>query len=289
MSNYTLQNDVAPDKEIQRLDDLHDCITRYLGGRLSFAPLETLSPSSILEVGSGSGAWAIQAAKQFPTARVTAADMADLPDRVLPPNLVFEKMDLTAPLPFKPESFDIIHARLVIMHLPHGMDMLRQVAKYVKPGGWLLMEEPDDDCFWDNGGPPGPNLQALLTAWHRSMRDREAEPCIGRMLASELRGLGTFAEVNSYYVDIPLSNQSSSKDTLSSHHLHFTDDSRGVSSENQLGECWQRTIKSIIPIIRPRVFKYGITDEVLGGVLEELGDPEKRLTTRMYFTWSQKL
>jgi hypothetical protein len=34
-----------------RLDDLHDSITRFLGGRLSLAPLEHTSPSSILELG----------------------------------------------------------------------------------------------------------------------------------------------------------------------------------------------------------------------------------------------
>lgn len=93
--------------------------------------------------------------------------------------------------------------------LPHDPDILRQITKCLKPGGRLLVEESDDDCFWDDGGCPGPKLETLLHAWHRSMRERGAEPCIGRLLEAELRSLGAFAEVNTYYIDIPLSGKSS--------------------------------------------------------------------------------
>ncbi|KAJ3575311.1 hypothetical protein NP233_g1182 [Leucocoprinus birnbaumii] len=306
MSNYTIQNDdIAPEQEVERLDDLHVSITGYLDGRLSFAPLESLSPSLILELGSGSGAWyvrmtflaiddnnlsrAIQAAKQFPNARVTAADMTELPARVLPPNMAFKKVDLTQTLPFDRESFDIIHARLTMMHvreflpaqtlepevltmykLPQAMDILRRVTQCLKSGGWLIVEEPDDDCFWNNGGPPGRNIEKLLGAWHRSMRERGAEPCIGRLLEDDLRALGMFTEIHSHYVDIPLSNQSS------------------VTSENQLGAGWQRTMRRVIPMLKQSLSSYGITDAILEAAQSELDDPEKSLTTRMYFTWSKK-
>lgn len=167
------------------------------------------------------------------------------------------------------------------------MDVLQRVAEHLKPGGWLLLEDPDDDCFWDDGGPPGPNIQALLGAWHRSMRERGSEPCIGRMLEAELRSLGTFAEVNSHYIDIPLSGQSSGM-------LFWwrfpgqTDVSHEVLIENQLGEGWQRTMQGVISIIRDGLVTYGVTSENMDGALTELKDPTKKLTTRMYFTWSKK-
>ena len=38
-------------------------------------------------------------------------------DSPIPPNLTFQKVDLTEPFPFPNESFDIVHARLVMMHV----------------------------------------------------------------------------------------------------------------------------------------------------------------------------
>lgn len=35
----------------------------------------------------------------------------------IPPNLIFQKVDLTQDLPFEEKKFDVIHARLVIMHV----------------------------------------------------------------------------------------------------------------------------------------------------------------------------
>ncbi|KAG6878074.1 hypothetical protein C0992_008654 [Termitomyces sp. T32_za158] len=65
----------------------------------------------------GSGAWAIQAAQTFPEAIVTAIDVTCLPPRPLPPNIQFLQLDVTKPLSLQLESFDIIHARFVFVHV----------------------------------------------------------------------------------------------------------------------------------------------------------------------------
>ncbi|KAG6894081.1 hypothetical protein C0992_007578, partial [Termitomyces sp. T32_za158] len=62
-----------------RLDELHMGIKAYMKGALTFADIKP--PGSILDLGAGSGAWAIQAAHQYPNATVIAADLSPLPDR----------------------------------------------------------------------------------------------------------------------------------------------------------------------------------------------------------------
>ncbi|TFY50335.1 hypothetical protein EVG20_g11580 [Dentipellis fragilis] len=64
-----------------RLDATHIGITQFIDGRLTPAPIENSNPQKVLELGAGSGAWAIQAAKHFPEAEVIASDINPLPPR----------------------------------------------------------------------------------------------------------------------------------------------------------------------------------------------------------------
>ncbi|KAL0957297.1 hypothetical protein HGRIS_001109 [Hohenbuehelia grisea] len=140
-SSYVFQHAFGVPEEIKRLDELHEGISEYFDQHLALVDLSDMQPQNILELGAGSGAWAIQAALQFPKATVLAADKASLPERPFPPNVVFRKVDLTErPLQFIKAGYDIVHAWLVMMHLPSGPGILRHVCKLVKPGGWLIVE-----------------------------------------------------------------------------------------------------------------------------------------------------
>ena len=48
---------------------------------------------------------------------------------------------ITDPLPAA--QFDLVHTRLVLTHLPEGERVLKKMSDAVKPGGWILVEEPD--------------------------------------------------------------------------------------------------------------------------------------------------
>jgi len=43
----------------------------------------------------------------------------------------------------EPESFDLIHGRAALIHVPQFNDVLAAVLRALRPGGWLLLEEPD--------------------------------------------------------------------------------------------------------------------------------------------------
>ncbi|KAH9846778.1 S-adenosyl-L-methionine-dependent methyltransferase [Lenzites betulinus] len=248
--------------------ELHIGIAEFLGGRLSFADLQHTSPTCILEVGSGSGAWirAIQAAQAFPQANVIAIDQNPIPRRPLPTNLEFRKVDITQPFPFEDESFDIVHARLVIMHV----NVLRRAIRLVKPGGWLLVEDPDDDNMQDGGKLPGPGVNAFLHAWLRIVRVRGAEPCIGRNLERILLSSGVFEEVNVRKVVIPISGNSTDP------------------ALNKLGLAWKVNIARLAKDLPQRFANDGITEEVARGYLEEVQDPMRSLTTDFYFVHARK-
>jgi SAM-dependent methyltransferase len=64
-------------------------------------------------------------------------------DPLTAPNLEVRQHNLvTDPLPVA--TFDLVHTRLVLMHLAEREQILPRLVAVLKPGGWLLLEEHDN-------------------------------------------------------------------------------------------------------------------------------------------------
>ncbi|MEU5884542.1 class I SAM-dependent methyltransferase [Spirillospora sp. NPDC047279] len=93
-----------------------------------------------LEVGAGTGSIARWLASQVPGGEVVATDLNEaLLARLTGPNLVPLRHDVTVD-PFPESSFDVIHARFVLSHLPGRLDVLRRMSSWLRPGGFLMFE-----------------------------------------------------------------------------------------------------------------------------------------------------
>jgi 2-polyprenyl-3-methyl-5-hydroxy-6-metoxy-1,4-benzoquinol methylase len=98
-----------------------------------------------LDAGSGPGSIAAWLADQVPDGEVVAADR-DV--RLLNPlskshhNLRPTQVDLTDPASLTAlGTFDLVHARFVLMHQRTWAQMLRGLASTVAPGGWLVLSD----------------------------------------------------------------------------------------------------------------------------------------------------
>ncbi|KAJ6622905.1 S-adenosyl-L-methionine-dependent methyltransferase [Mycena sp. CBHHK59/15] len=106
---------------------------------------ELLSPAgpsrAILDVGCGSGIWAIEMAEAFPHAQVIGVDLASDVKLPAPPNFRFVQMDITLDLPpsLNEVGYDIIHARCVTGHLKDPATFVQMAHKALKPGGLLIL------------------------------------------------------------------------------------------------------------------------------------------------------
>ncbi|MGH3813056.1 MAG: class I SAM-dependent methyltransferase [Pseudonocardiaceae bacterium] len=97
-----------------------------------------------LEAGAGAGSIARWLCSQVgPTGRVLAADLdTRFLDQLDEPNLDVQRMDLRSDeLPRG--SFDLIHARALLMHIPQREQILDSLIAALRPGGVLLLEEAD--------------------------------------------------------------------------------------------------------------------------------------------------
>jgi ubiquinone/menaquinone biosynthesis C-methylase UbiE len=141
MSDYVLDN--AWQHERERLDTMTG---PYDDESLAFCVAAGLSAGwRCLEVGPGTGRFAQRLADAVGEAgHVLAVDIETrLAAHVAGPNLDVRRLDVrTEPLP--QAEFDLVHARLVVEHLPNRADVLARLVAALKPGGWLVVEDFDN-------------------------------------------------------------------------------------------------------------------------------------------------
>jgi 2-polyprenyl-3-methyl-5-hydroxy-6-metoxy-1,4-benzoquinol methylase len=97
------------------------------------------------EVGAGGGSITRWLCAQVGSrGRVLATDLdTRFVEELNHDNLDVLRMDLrTDELPA--EAFDLVHARVVLMHIPQREQILDALLATLRPGGWLFLEEVDD-------------------------------------------------------------------------------------------------------------------------------------------------
>lgn len=147
-----------------------------------------------LEVGAGAGTIARWLADRVaPGGSVVATDLhTALLEPLAGDSLEVQEHDIVND-ELEPSSFDLIHARQVLMHLPERTEVLGKLAEATKPGGWLLIE--DSDASTDLPDPEAPlEMQALYKKVMREVYDfvvdRGVDPDFGCRLYGLLRRLG---------------------------------------------------------------------------------------------------
>ena len=118
----------------------------------------------------------------------------------------------TASLP--PRSFDLVHARYVLIHMPDYEAALDRMLGCLKPGGWIVIEEPD---FSASRGVTGPkeelaSVRKVNQTIEQMYRGLGMDFMLGLKLPSLLqrRGIRSLAVEN----DAPLSAGGSGMATI---------------------------------------------------------------------------
>lgn len=198
---YVLPYDV---EELNRLDFQHYMLRATLHGNYA-APID--EPSSILDVGTGTGRWARELAVTFPDARVIGVDINPPPDEAAergrpddlrPDNFTFAPGNILEGLAFPDGSFDFVHQRALLAAVPHDRWPLvaRELARLTAPGGWVESLEVTELV---NSGPATTQLVTWLKA---TLAMRGVDMADGGRVADCLRQAG-LANVTSRATRMP--------------------------------------------------------------------------------------
>jgi SAM-dependent methyltransferase len=92
------------------------------------------------------------------------------------------------------EQFDLVHARLVLVHVPERAAALATMIGALKPGGWILLEEADPGLqplvCPDEYGPEQALANRLKLGFRSLMADCGVDLSFGRKLPRLLRTAG---------------------------------------------------------------------------------------------------
>ena len=105
-------------------------------GKLFTAPISKERLHRVLDIGTGTGIWAIDFADEYPGASVLGVDLSPIQPTFTPPNLAFQIDDLEEPWTFS-EKFDFIYSRMMIGSIGSYPRLYQQCFDNLAPGGWI--------------------------------------------------------------------------------------------------------------------------------------------------------
>ena len=153
-----------------------------------------------LDVGAGGGSIAQWLCTQVgDQGRVLATDIdTRFLDTLVEPNLEIRRHNIVADdLP--EATFDLVHTRLVLMHLSAREQVLTRLVAALRPGGWLLLEEHD---IFPITATASAAYARVWQAMGQAIAAAGARPDWGRQLPSLLTAHG-LSEISAE-VDVPL-------------------------------------------------------------------------------------
>ncbi|CCX14765.1 Similar to Demethylmenaquinone methyltransferase; acc. no. Q9RRT0 [Pyronema omphalodes CBS 100304] len=180
------------EKEQDRMDMHHEIMLQLLEGKLHLAPIGN-SPQRILDIGTGTGIWAVDCADTYPSAEVIGTDLSPIQPSWVPPNLKFEVDDMSEIWGYKDDSFDFIHVRNLSQSVEDWDHLLRQIYRCTKPGGYFELAECEFTIKSDDGtaGPDFQKYMKLLTEACVKLN----RPTVTADMAKDLLDRGGFEDV----------------------------------------------------------------------------------------------
>lgn len=85
-------------------------------------------------------------------------------------------------------SLDLVHERLVLMHVPNRDGFIAEMLSLLRPGGTIALEDVDNASWLCH--PVHPSWTALFDAFHAAFHKSGGDGFLGRRLPALLRGAG---------------------------------------------------------------------------------------------------
>jgi ubiquinone/menaquinone biosynthesis C-methylase UbiE len=254
---YALPSDLS---EMNRLDFQHFILRQAFKGNYA-APVR--NPARILDVGTGTGRWAMEMATHFPAAQVVGLDIkeqmaesqggasaADL----RPANYSFVSGNILEGLPFPDASFDYVHQRLLFFAIPSDrwQFVLNELARVTRPGGWVEVVEGRYGYE-----PMGPAAQAISDVMLGAMQKRGIDPRASEHLDQFLRNAG-LRHVETRTIKLPVGDWG-----------------------GRLGQLAVTDVMTFSQAAKPLLLAQGMTEGECAALTEEM----RRECETMRYTW----
>ena len=161
------------EREQDRLDLQHGLFLLSFDNQLILAPIpEKLD--GVLDIGTGTGIWAIDFADQHPEASVVGIDLSAIQPSWVPPNAKFEVDDFDQEWTYT-TKFSLIHGRMISPFSADFPKLFQRCFNAIEDGGWFEMQDVYLPIMSDDGTLEGTEFEKwinlFMEACHKIGRD----------------------------------------------------------------------------------------------------------------------
>ena len=192
---YPFPND---DREQERLDFQHHIIYNLLDQRLYLSPVE--EKQQILDLGTGTGIWAIDFADRHPHAVVRGIDLSPIQPNWIPPNCEFVLDDFNTP--WEDKEYDFIFGRMLIGSIVDSRQFLENAYRSLKPGGWLELQYICTPVSDDNTVSPESAYGNWVSTFRKAMALGGHDPDLSVKFGRKMRKEG-FTNISTKMFKLP--------------------------------------------------------------------------------------
>ncbi|EXK83574.1 hypothetical protein FOQG_12100 [Fusarium oxysporum f. sp. raphani 54005] len=183
-SSYPIPTD---EQTLENFDLMHHFLTLLTDDKLYLAPIKD-DVQKVLDVGTGTGIWAIDYADEHPNTAVIGTDLSAVQPDWVPPNLKFEIDDCTKPWTWNANTFDFVHMRYLFGAIRDWTALFKEAYNAVKPGGWVESCESEPMTHSDDGTVTNDGSTALGGTWDKMfIEGGKATGCSLSVLTEDLQ------------------------------------------------------------------------------------------------------
>ena len=102
-----------------------------MDNKLTLAPLKD-DIERIVDVGTGTGLWAIDMAEQYPKCTIIGTDLSPIQAKWVPPNVRFEIDDCCLEWTYKLSSIDFVHVSLLLGSVSDWPAFYKEAMRWVE-------------------------------------------------------------------------------------------------------------------------------------------------------------
>jgi ubiquinone/menaquinone biosynthesis C-methylase UbiE len=188
---------------------MHEFWQETFRGYFVLPPMK-FPPQEVLDIGCGSGAWAVDFADEFSNCQVYGVDISPVQPMWVPTNCTFYCANVLQGLSFHEDKFDLIQSRMMAAGIPDVQwpRYLGEMYRLTKQGGWIQLIEIDPLRYCDDGTMPCDSpLSTCERVCERVMDDRYGitiHDCAQNM--AYLAQTAGFINIDMVTIRVPLGN-----------------------------------------------------------------------------------
>ncbi|KAF8145679.1 S-adenosyl-L-methionine-dependent methyltransferase, partial [Mycena galopus ATCC 62051] len=163
----------------------HNLLKKIFDNKLLLAPVKFTPDDRVLDIGTGSGLWALGMEQAVgPAVHICGVDIESRLFPASPPkNMAFQVESVTS-LPSEwTDTFTLVHQRLLMMALqvPEWPQALGEIYRVLLPGGWVQLGEA---ILIEGGNPDKPCMEKVLSLTRSLAKSRNLDvDCASHMPA----------------------------------------------------------------------------------------------------------